>query len=103
MMPTSQGADLYYDCNNNGQFDSGDDGVHYMQNINIAAKLTIEHTTNIAEENIEILEVYPNPAKQNIAINYELKSHSFVNINIYNIKGEEVLNTHYNMIYLLLF
>jgi len=95
IMPTSQGGEIYYDCNANGQNDP-DDSVHYMQNINIATKLTIEHTTNIIEDEIEILDIYPNPAKQNVAINYELKSHSFVNISIFNIKGEEVLNTHYN-------
>lgn len=97
ILPTSTGADLYYDCNGNGTPDPGIDGANYMQNINIFAKVTINTTVNVNEylssNGLTLMGAYPNPAKDFTTIQYRLDQPSAVSVNVFDMTGRVILNS----------
>ncbi len=57
--------------------------------------ITVNTAVNLSTENSKLIEksikLYPNPAKENIILEYSLSENSTVNIGVYNIVGKEIL------------
>ncbi len=93
MLPTSQGGDIYYDCNSNGNYDPGVDGNNYIQNINVIAMITIDYTIGISESadrNLKVMQNYPNPFSGTSTIRYELAKPAHVSLEVYDLAGRKV-------------
>jgi hypothetical protein len=92
-LPTTGGANIYYDCDNSGNQSAGD-GANYIQDLNIMTYVTIN--TNIGlEENftngIKLGQNMPNPFAGNSTIAYELEKTGVVTFEIMDITGKKVL------------
>ena len=94
VLPTSTGGDVYYDCNQNGQYDDGTDGVNFIQNIWTAAKVTIDYNVGINNQNTDVATsiVVPNPAKDLALLRFTLPSTNDVSVNVYDVTGKIVAN-----------
>lgn len=92
-LPTSNGANIYYDCNGNGSKDQGD-SESYIQNWAIWVHVTTDPGSNpngLNELNKNVsASVYPNPAKDLINLVYSLNTNGNVIINIKDITGRTV-------------
>mgnify|MGYP000846937723 FL=1 len=88
LIPTSAGGDIYYDCNQNLQYDTLADGNSLIQNWDVTFYFT-KHTTGI-ESNAtgETFELYPNPANGFFNINPSTNQESNLNYRILNLQGK---------------
>ena len=75
---------------NNSNGDSGDKQAFYNMVLTPAPLSISENTININEVN-----VYPNPSKDKVTINYSLLKHSHVTINITDLNGK-IVSTQVN-------
>jgi hypothetical protein len=89
LLPQSAGGDLYYDCDNSGDFDPSSDGVNYIQNINFWALVDVETFTGINDPSTSIKNVSltPNPAMNHSQLAFTLEDKEDVKINLYDLSG----------------
>lgn len=85
--------------NNDGEFlASGDNGsnpnVYYLNDFSY-----LTDTPKIVEEKAKKLNIYPNPARENTNIEFDLAETSSVKLSIYDISGREVKQYSDNNIY----
>ncbi len=91
-LPTSTGADTYYDCDGSGSYSSGSDSENFLQNWTIWVKVTMngvgveeQGNTGIAlDQNI------PNPTNGNTIINYNIANAGNVQLEVYDVTGQLV-------------
>ncbi len=91
-VPTSTGANVYYDCDNSGGITPGDGG-NYIQNWNLSTYLTVQTNVGMNEEfvnGIRLGQNYPNPANANFNIIYELEKGGPVTIEIMDVTGKTI-------------
>jgi len=91
-LPTSTGANVYYDCNGNGTYDPGTDGASYIQDIYMVALVTFNNTTGINDgrtmDGLTLGQCYPNPASSTASVGYELSNNTkSVDFKIYDVTG----------------
>jgi hypothetical protein len=88
LIPTSAGSDIYYDCNQNQQYDTLSDGNNLIQNWDVTFYFT-KHTTGI-ESNaaVEAFMLYPNPANGFFNINPLTIQESILKYRILNLQGK---------------
>jgi len=101
LLPTANGADIYYDCNQNGSFDQGIDGVNFMQNINIAAQVTIQDNISVEELPSALNSVsdnYPNPFSTTSTIDFVLNNRANVSLMVTDMSGRTVQNQYLGML-----
>ena len=61
-LPTITGSDVYWDCNNNQQYDQGIDSESYLQDIDIWFDITLDVTIGMSEfDNSKNFQIHPNP------------------------------------------
>jgi len=93
ILPTSGGGFLYYDCNQNGQYDPGVDGEDFIEDIDIWCKVTVDDEIGIHENKpaLDFLgQNHPNPYSNTTEIEYHLLSSQNVTLEIYDICGIKV-------------
>ena len=72
LLPTSGGADLFYDCNGNGSPDP-DDGSNYVQNILFTSFVVLNANTGFKETyQYTVGSLTPNPANDLVTLRYNL-------------------------------
>lgn len=86
-LPTSGGANIYYDCNGSGSKDAGDSET-YMQNLSIWTNVTTDPAGIKETELLSNISVYPNPAKNYATLQYSVNENSEIVINITDITGK---------------
>jgi len=94
LLPNASGADIYYDCNGSGQYEEGQDGENFLQNINVAVDVTI--TDNVSLEELpsavtELSQNYPNPFDGTTALDYTLNSSADVTFEVVDLAGRVVV------------
>lgn len=96
LLPTTSGADIYYDCNQNGGYDQGIDGEHFTQNINFGVSLTIQDDISVQELPNNLVEVknYPNPFSSTTNVEYTLESASEVSLNVFDLTGAMIYSSN---------
>lgn len=88
LIPTSAGSDIYYDCNQNFQYDSLADGNSFIQNWDVTFYFT-KHTTGIELQYIgTAFEVFPNPAHEFFTIKPLTKTASPISYRLLNLQGK---------------
>lgn len=94
LLPQSGGADVFFDCDKNGKFDSGVDGVSEMQNIRISSYVTVTTDVGIKENQfvngVMLSQNHPNPANKLTNIRYSLTKPAKVSFEIYDITGRKL-------------
>jgi hypothetical protein len=94
ILPTSGGANIYYDCNANSAYDFGTDGENYLQNISVWVNVTTDPAG--VEENAELgVKLYqnnPNPFNGSTTVVYELANAYDVSMTVYDIAGNAIMN-----------
>lgn len=95
-LPTSAGANIYYDCNGTTGYQFPDDGANFIQNGGIWMQVTIDDGVSVEElgKNEVDYNVYPNPSNTGI-FNIDLAVNSDndnVNLSVRNIVGQTVLS-----------
>lgn len=98
LLPTSAGGFIYYDCNGNGSYDPGTDGVAYYENAYIWALVHTAINTGInsvTESGLSVAQNYPNPFNKETQISYSLTKTSDVTFSVYDITGRVLLNNVY--------
>lgn len=96
LLPTSTGADTYYECDGTGGFSAGNDSENALQNWAVWAKVT--NITGVADEAqlISSLEQnVPNPFSANATINYTLAKASDVTFTVTDLSGKVILSQNY--------
>jgi hypothetical protein len=94
ILPNSAGANIYYDCNQNSQYDVGSDGENFLQNISVWVKVTTD-PVGVAENTelgVKLYQNKPNPFNGNTTITYELGNTSDVTMTVYDIAGNAIMN-----------
>jgi hypothetical protein len=89
-LPTSSGADTYYDCDGSGNYQAGVDAENFLQNFGIWVNLT---TVTGVEEYAGVLGVgqnEPNPFTNTTNIPYSLKENSDVSLTVYDVTGKVI-------------
>lgn len=97
LLPTSTGADIFYDCDSDGQYTEGVDGATYLQNISVWTYVTIVDNVSIeetSENGVALSQNKPNPANDNTVIGYSIVEPANVALNVYDITGKLVLNVN---------
>jgi hypothetical protein len=89
LVPTSDLGDVYYDCNNSGDYEPDEDGANFMQNISIWSKVNLDLVSGVDEikSNIENLSVSPNPSNGVSQISFALNERADVTVNLYDVAG----------------
>jgi hypothetical protein len=89
-LPTSSGADTYYDCDGSGNYQAGSDAENFNQNWSIWVNLTT--VTSIDEINgiVGVGQNQPNPFDNTTVIPYSLTENSDVALTIYDITGKMI-------------
>jgi hypothetical protein len=91
-LPTPNGANVFYDCNNNSQYDPGSDGESFLQNIKLIAFLqTNSASINDFNNALELTNVYPSPASSVISLKYNGNDCIKYTYQITDITGRELL------------
>lgn len=100
MEPTNTGGFLYFDCNSNGSYDAGVDGIDYFQNILLIAMVDLDPSgvNNIAANNFSVGQNYPNPFNKNTQISYNLTKSSDVVFTVYDMAGRELVNNSFSTV-----
>ncbi len=94
ILPTSSGANIYYDCDGDGSYTQGIDGENFIQDIDIWTKVTIEDNIGIDETklgNVSLGQNYPNPFTKSTTIDYSLTSPSNISLEVYDITGRQIM------------
>jgi hypothetical protein len=94
ILPTSGGANIYYDCNGNSAYDQGTDGENYLQNISVWVQVTTDplSVSENADLGVKLLQNKPNPFNGSTTVTYELTNNSDVTLTVYDIAGNAVMN-----------
>ena len=93
ILPTSGGANIYYDCNGNQNYDPGTDGETYLQNITVSVMVTTDPLA-VAENTdlgVKLFQNKPNPFNGNTVVQYELTNNSSVTMEVYDIAGKKLM------------
>lgn len=88
--PNLSSCAIIHDRDNDGDLDlvltdEGDDVVHIYNNPGV-----IDNTTQLPVS-IAQINVFPNPFSEQVAIAYELKSTSYIQIQVFNINGQQII------------
>ncbi len=96
-LPTSTGADTYYECDGIQGHVIGDDSENYLQNWDLWIHATVGGV-GISESTgtLGVGQNYPNPATGETFIPYTLKNSSAVSLTIYDVTGNVVLTQKEN-------
>lgn len=96
-LPTSTGADTYYECDGSSGYTVGSDSENYLQNWDLWIHVTLDGVgINEADGTLGVGQNYPNPATGNTEIPYELKNNSVVTLSIVDVAGHEVMSQKEN-------
>ncbi|MCC7301486.1 MAG: T9SS type A sorting domain-containing protein [Bacteroidia bacterium] len=91
-LPTTSGANLYYDCDGSGGITSGD-GMNYIQNLNILTYETVTTNVGMTEDfvnGIRLGQNYPNPSVADFNLIYQIEKSSAVKLEIMDMTGKVV-------------
>lgn len=93
-LPTSSGADTYYDCDGSGNYNSSGDSENFLQNWGIWVKLTMNGVgvEEFGTTGIQLDQNMPNPANGSTTIRYSIAEKGSVSFQVFDITGKEVLN-----------
>lgn len=101
LLPASNGADTYYECNGTSGFQAGADSRNFLQNWMVWVKLSYTNTTvGVNENENQLLALHqniPNPTNGNTLINYHLASSTFVSFELVDITGKLVYSQNMGM------
>lgn len=96
-LPTSTGADTYYECDGTPGYAVGTDSENYIQNWDLWIHVTLDGLgVNESNGSIGVGQNYPNPATGNTEIPYELTNNSVVTLSIFDVTGHEVMSQKEN-------
>lgn len=97
-LPTPNGSNLYFDCNNNNQYEPGLDSESPLQNILLVAHLKSNAVgVNEIENSISDLSLYPNPSNgEVITIKFSVNNYDPVTLDVYDYTGKVIFNTTIN-------
>jgi hypothetical protein len=92
-LPSSTGADTYYECDGVNGHLVGSDSENYLQNWDIwihaeADPLSVAETTGLT---LAVGQNVPNPTTGETVIPYQLKTNSVVTMTIYDVTGKAVM------------
>ncbi|MDQ3110856.1 MAG: T9SS type A sorting domain-containing protein [Bacteroidota bacterium] len=91
-LPTSTGADTYYECDGTAGYLVGSDSENYLQNWDLWIHATVDGVgINETNGTLGVGQNYPNPATGETEIPYELKNNSAVSLTIFDVTGNEVM------------
>mgnify|MGYP002622029981 CR=1 FL=1 len=89
LLPTSTGADIYYDCDQSGSFNAGD-SRSYTQNWNIWLHVTLDPNVGINELAKESrVSAFPNPSKDVVTFKFSNVEPNTV-LNLIDVSGKVV-------------
>jgi hypothetical protein len=94
ILPTSTGADLYYDCDGSGGANFPADSRSYVQNHTIWVYVTLDPTSVEELENLGVAlgQNVPNPTEGLTSITYELANASDnVSLEVFDVTGKKVI------------
>lgn len=100
-LPDNTGADIYYDCNSDGNYTSGTDGLSYFQNINIYAMVDLDPPSGVnevASKGFSVGQNYPNPFNNNTEISYNLTKSANVQFTVCDMTGRELVSNNYSTV-----
>ena len=90
-----QGDVIRFSIENNPLCEFADEDANTIDNV-LVKTYSIEHKNSLnienSENNSNSFNVYPNPAKDILNINYNISNDGIVNIELYNVLGDKVLN-----------
>lgn len=96
-LPTSTGADTYYECDGIPGYIVGDDSDNYLQNWDLWIHATVDGVgINETTGSLGVGQNYPNPATGETVIPYELKNSSAVTLTIFDVTGSVVMTQREN-------
>ncbi len=92
ILPTSTGADTFYDCDGDGQLNLTVDSDNFLQNWGIWVRLTLDGV-GVAETNgnVGVGQNMPNPFNGETTIPFSLKNGDDVTLTICDVTGKQVL------------
>jgi hypothetical protein len=88
LIPTYAGGDLYYDCNQNNQFDTLTDGRNFIQNWSVGMYISspeLNAPVNIFENEIK---VFPNPVNEVLHVESLLPLEDVI---VYDMQGTQLV------------
>lgn len=94
LLPTQNGSNIYFDCDNDGQYVGGVDGESYIQNVQFIAhvKTNAAGIHEQANNNLSVQQNIPNPFAENSTVNYSLKENSSVSMDVFDLAGKKILS-----------
>ena len=96
-LPSSTGADTYYECDGSSGHTVGSDSENYLQNWDIWIEATVDGVgIDETDGTLSVGQNYPNPSTGQTEIPYELKNNSNVTLSIYDVTGHEVMTQKEN-------
>jgi hypothetical protein len=96
-LPTSTGADTYYECDGTSGHLLGSDSENYLQNWDLWIHATIDGVgINETNGSLGVGQNYPNPTTGDTEIPYELKNSSVVSLTIFDVTGNAVMTQSQN-------
>ena len=100
LLPTPNGSNIYFDCNQNGQYDGGSDGESYIQNIQFVAhvKTNAAGINELKNDNLSVAQNFPNPAGDKTQITYSLKQAAEVSFFISDVTGKIIMEKNEGML-----
>jgi hypothetical protein len=91
-LPTQNGSNIYYDCNNNGQYDGGQDGESFIQNVQFIAhvKTNAAGVQEWGRSPLSLRPNRPNPFSSVTSICYSLVKDAHIRLNVTDLAGRLV-------------
>ena len=91
-LPTATGANIYYDCNTNSQYDANSNEESLLQNGGIWSLVTVDVIQSVNEiNNSTSFTVYPNPSNGVFNINLNTDKAEQLTLTVNNIVGQTVM------------
>ena len=87
LIPTAAGGDLYYDCNQNNQFDTLIDGRNFIQNWSVGMYISAPELNNSVNILQNEFKVFPNPVNDVLYIESLMP---LEDIFVYDIQGKKI-------------
>ncbi len=97
LLPTPSAGNIYYECNGNTTFEAGVDGVNYVQNIDVFARVTINTTDGVNEypsaNGLKLMGAYPNPAHDFTTIRCRIDAPTNISVDVFDLMGRVVAHS----------
>jgi hypothetical protein len=92
ILPTQNGSNIYFDCNTNGQYDGGQDGESFIQNIQFIAhvKTDAAGVNDYHSSDLSIKQNEPNPFTGSTSIPFVMNVNGDVTLLITDLTGRHI-------------